>query len=78
MSDKPSVGGNNYRATLKALREERARLHKLVDQLAQPGITNGNLYRLKAEILASLIRIDEYLNTLDEIGQAAKQERRER
>jgi hypothetical protein len=76
MSDKPAVGGNNYRAVLKALREERVKLLRLVEQIAQPGITNGNLYRLKAEILSSLIKIDDYLDTLDEVGQAARQERR--
>ena len=78
MSERSWLGGNNYKAVLKALREERAKLLKLVEQLAQPGITNGNLYRLKAEILSSLIKIDEYLDTLEGIGREAKQERKER
>lgn len=78
MTERSWIGGNNYKATLKDLRDERAKLLKLVEQLAQPGLDNGNLYRLKATILASLIKIDEYLDILEEIGQVAKQERKER
>jgi hypothetical protein len=78
MSDKPAVGGTNYRNALKGLREERARLLKLVEQLALPEVSNGNRQRLRAETLAVLIRMDEHLLVLDEIGQAARQERKER
>lgn len=72
------TGGKTYQQCIAEIDEEIQRLAELVDQLSQPGIENGNRHKLKAMIMAGLLKQQRALNILKEIGQEAKQERKER
>lgn len=71
------VGGNAYNAAIKGAQEERRRISMLTERLSKPGLDNGNRHRLRAEILAATIRLEEHLDTLQTIGNEAKRDREE-
>lgn len=72
------IGGSVYNAAVKGAAEETRNINRLTEELAKPGVDNGHRHRLRAEILAALIRLNEHLQTLRDIGDEARQERRER
>jgi hypothetical protein len=71
------TGGSAYNEAVEKIDEEIERLAELAEQL-QAGMENGNLHKLRAAIMAALLRQQKALNKLKEIGLEAKQERKER